>query len=176
LCAGLWLLTSAAPALPTGGSASAVKSVEIPQLADRPTIDGVLDEAQWARAALIEDLHQVFPEEYATPTQRTQVRVFYTQDALYVGARMVEADPGQITDRVLRQGQSLDADDVFAVILDPYLDRRNGYRFEVNPNGVRWEGLFQNIIEVESNWDGIWEARAQKDDDGWTAEIRIPFQ
>ena len=38
--------------------------------------------------------------------------------------------------------QSLDADDVFAVILDPYLDRRNGYRFEVNPNGVRWEGLF----------------------------------
>jgi hypothetical protein len=176
LCAGLWLLTSAAPAQPTGGSASAVKSVEIPQLADRPTIDGVLDEAQWARAALIEDLHQVFPEEYATPTQRTQVRVFYTQDALYVGARMVEADPGQITDRVLRQGQSLDADDVFAVILDPYLDRRNGYRFEVNPNGVRWEGLFQNIIEVESNWDGIWEARAQKDDDGWTAEIRIPFQ
>ena len=81
------------------------------------------------------------------------MRVFYTQDALYVGARMVEADAEQITGRVLRQGQSLDADDVFAVILDPYLDRRNGYRFEVNPNGVRWEGLFQNIIEVESNWN-----------------------
>jgi hypothetical protein len=65
---------------------------------------------------------------------------------------------------------------VFAVILDPYLDRRNGYRFEVNPHGVRWEGLFQNITDIESNWDGIWEARAQKDDGGWTAEIRIPFQ
>jgi hypothetical protein len=174
--AGLLLLACAAVAQPLAGSAGVVKSVEIPQLADRPSIDGVLDEAQWSRAALIEDLHQVFPEEYAAPTQATQVRVFYTQDALYVGARMLEADPGQITDRVLRQGQSLDADDVFAVILDPYLDRRNGYRFEVNPNGVRWEGLFQNIVEVESNWDGIWEARAQKDDDGWTAEIRIPFQ
>ena len=175
-CSGLLLTSFAAVAQPTGESARVVKSVEVPQLADRPTVDGALDEAVWSRAALIEDLHQVFPEEYVTPTQSTQVRVFYTEDALYVGARMVEADPQLITDRVLRQGQSLDADDVFAVILDPYLDRRNGYRFEVNPNGVRWEGLFQNIIEVESNWDGIWEARASKDDDGWVAEIRIPFQ
>ena len=153
-----------------------VKSVQIPQLTDEPSIDGILDEAVWSRATLIEDLHQVFPQEYAVPSQATRVRVFYTQDALYVGALMVETDPGQITDRVLRQGQSLDADDVFAVILDPYLDRRNGYRFEVNPNGVRWEGLFQNIIEVEGNWDGIWEARARRSDDGWVAEIRIPFQ
>jgi hypothetical protein len=156
--------------------ARVVKSVQIPQLADRPTIDGVLDEALWSQAALIEDLHQVLPEEYATPTQPTRVSVFYTQDALYVGARMVEADAEHITGRVLRQGQSLDADDVFAVILDPYLDRRNGYRFEVNPNGVRWEGLFQNIVDIESNWDGIWEAKAQKNADGWVAEIRIPFQ
>jgi hypothetical protein len=172
----LLLLSCAAAAQPPSDAARVVKSVEIPQLADRPTVDGVLDETSWSRAALIEDLHQVFPEEYATPTQPTQVRVFYTQDALYVGARMIEPDAERITGRVLRQGQSLDADDVFAVILDPYLDRRNGYRFEVNPNSVRWEGLFQNIIEVESNWDGIWEARARRDDDGWTAEIRIPFQ
>ena len=136
----------------------------------------MLDESVWSDAAQIEDMHQVFPEEYVSPTQTTRVRVFYTEDALYVGAVMVESDPEQVRGRVLRQGQSLDADDVFAVILDPYLDRRNGYRFEVNPNGVRWEGLFQNIIEVEGNWDGIWEARAQRTDEGWTAEIRIPFQ
>jgi hypothetical protein len=170
------LLCCATVAQPLGEASGIVKSIQIPQLADRPTIDGVLNESTWSQATLIEDLHQVFPQEYASPTQPTRVRVFYTQDALYVGAQMVEADPGQITDRVLRQGQSLDVDDVFAVILDPYLDRRNGYRFEVNPNGVRWEGLFQNIIEVESNWDGIWEARAQRNDDGWAAEIRIPFQ
>jgi hypothetical protein len=174
--AGLLLLSCAAVAQPQGEAASVAKSVQIPQLTDRPTIDGVLDEPSWSRAALIEDLHQVFPEEYGVPTQPTHVRVFYTTDALYVGARMDEADAGQITDRVLRQGQSLDADDVFAVILDPYLDRRSGYRFEINPNGVRWEGLFQNISEVESNWDGLWEARAKKDDEGWVAEIRIPLQ
>lgn len=173
--AGLSLLSCAARAQP-GEAGGVMKSVAIPRLTDRPAIDGVLDEAGWSRAALIEDLHQVFPDEYARPTHATRVRVFYTQDALYVGAQMVEADAGQVRGRVLRQGQSLDADDVFAVILDPYLDRRNGYRFEVNPNGVRWEGLFQNIVEVEGNWDGIWEARTRKNDDGWTAEIRIPFQ
>jgi hypothetical protein len=162
-------------AQPQVGNGSA-KSVQIPHLSGDVSINGSLDESVWSQAALIEDLHQVFPQEYVQPTQPTQVRVFYTESALYIGAVMVESDPAQIRDRVLRQGQSLDADDIFAVILDPYLDRRNGYRFEVNPNGVRWEGLFQNIIEVEGNWDGIWEARSQRNDQGWTAEIRIPFQ
>lgn len=155
---------------------SATKSVSIPVLSGDVTINGVLDEDTWSQAVLIEDLHQVFPEEYVSPSQPTQVRVFYTENALYIGALMVESDAAQITDRVLRQGQSLSSDDVFAVILDPYLDRRNGYRFEVNPNGVRWEGLFQNIIEVEGNWQGIWEARSQRNAQGWSAEIRIPFQ
>ncbi len=152
------------------------KTVEIPRLDADISINGRLDESAWSRAALVEDLHQVFPEEFVSPSQPTRVLVFYTETAIYVGATMVESDPGQITDRVLRQGQSLDSDDVFAVIIDPYLDRRNGYRFEVNPNGVRWEGLFQNIIEVEGNWEGIWEVRSQRNEEGWVAEIRIPFQ
>lgn len=159
--------------LPAGGER---KTAAIPRLAGEVTINGRLDEGVWAQAALIEDLHQVFPQEYVAPTEPTRVRVFYTDNALYVGATMVESDPARITDRVLRQGQSLDSDDVFTVILDPYLDRRNGYRFEVNPNGVRWEGLFQNISEVEGNWEGIWEARAERTEEGWSAEIRIPFQ
>jgi hypothetical protein len=152
------------------------KLVDLPLLSGDVTINGSLDEGVWSQAALIEDLHQVFPEEFAAPTQQTRVRVFYSESALYIGATMIENDPTQIRDRVLRQGQALDADDIFAVIIDPYLDRRNGYRFEVNPNGVRWEGLFQNINSVEGNWDGIWEARAQRNDEGWSAEIRIPFQ
>jgi hypothetical protein len=152
------------------------KSIDLPLLNVDIIINGSLDESAWTQATLIEDLHQVLPEEYATPTQATQVRVFFTENALYVGATMTESDPARITDRVLRQGQDLSGDDVFAVILDPYLDRRNGYRFEVNPNGVRWEGLFQNITGVEGNWQGIWEARSERTENGWTTEIRIPFQ
>ncbi|MDY6984402.1 MAG: carbohydrate binding family 9 domain-containing protein, partial [Pseudomonadota bacterium] len=171
-----------AMALPCAASAQApvtidpAKNVTLPGLDGSVTIDGRLDDALWERAAVIQDLHQVFPTEFAQPTERTEVRVFYTSDALYVGARMTESDPSQISDRILRQGQGLGSDDIFAVILDPYLDRRNGYRFEVNANGIRWEGLFQNINDVEGNWDGIWEAKSQRDANGWTTEIRIPFQ
>jgi hypothetical protein len=76
---------------------------------------------------------------------------------------------------VLRQGEGLVADDIFSVILDPYLDRRNGYRFTVNPNGVRWEGLYQNITDIQGNWDGIWQADALVVDNGWYSEMRIPY-
>ncbi len=172
-CAMVALHTHAQAPIVGGAPAT---MLELPRLEGDIIINGRLDEADWTSAGLLEDFHQVFPQDHAPPTQATQIRVFYSDTALYVGARMFETDTSTITDRVLRQGQSLDSDDVFAVIIDPYLDRRNGYRFEVNPNGVRWEGLFQNIIEVEGNWDGIWEARAQRDDQGWTAEIRIPFQ
>src|SRR5690606_36700669 len=127
---------------------AAASSVELPRLAGEVTIDDRLDEADWSRAALIEDLHQVFPVDRAAPTEATEVRVVYTENALYVGTRMRERDTSQITDLVLRHGQSLDSDDVFAVILDPYLERRNAYRFEVNPYAVRWEGFFQNINEI----------------------------
>ena len=161
---------------PASAADSEAKSIDLPGLANGVEIDGRLEDAAWSQAALIEDFHTVFPQEYLEPGQRTEVRVFYTEDALYIGARMFESDPAQISDRVLRQGQALGSDDIFAVILDPYLDRRNGYRFEVNPNGVRWDGLFQNINDIEANWEGIWEAKSVRDADGWSTEIRIPFQ
>ena len=152
------------------------KSVKIPILDVNIRIDGTINESAWDEATPIADFHQYLPAEYVEPTQPTEVRIFYTNEALYIAARLWDSNPELIIDNVLRQGQRLGSDDVFAIILDPYLDRRNGYRFEVNANGVRWEGLFQNITEIQSSWDGIWQAAAAKDDQGWTAEIRIPFQ
>ena len=152
------------------------KSIEIPRLSGEVSIDGVLDDDLWSRALLIDDFHQYEPVEYAEPSQKTEVWIFYTEEALYIASHFWETDPELINANVLRQGQSLQSDDLLAVILDPYLDRRNGYRFEVNPNGVRWEGLFQNITNVESSWDGIWQANASSDETGWYSEMRIPFQ
>ena len=163
-------------ALAQATNGDATKQFNAPHLASAASIDGKLDEAEWQQAALLEDFRQIFPVEYAEPSQPTEVRVYYTDDALYVAATLHESDPSVIAARVLRQGQAFGSDDVFALILDPYLDRRNGYRFEVNPNGVRWDGLFQNINEVEANWEGIWESAAQIDEGGWTLEMKIPFQ
>ncbi len=152
------------------------KTIVIPKLAESADIDGVMDEAAWRNALLIEDFHQYEPVEYAEPSQKTKVWIYYTEDALFIASFFEEPDMSKVSTNVMRQGQGLNSDDILAVILDPYLDRRSGYRFEVNSNGVRWEGLFQNVTEIEGNWDGIWQADASRVDNGWYSELKIPFQ
>ncbi len=163
--------------VPNQGGNAAGKNVAIIRLDAAPVIDGDISDAVWAGATVIDDLHQINPVEYASPTQRTEIRLAYDDDALYVSAKLWYADAAtEITARVLRQGEGLGSEDRLAVILDPYLDRRSGYRFEVNANGVRWDALYQNTTSVESNWEGIWLGAAQRDADGWTAEMAIPFK
>ena len=154
----------------------ASKTLAIVRLAGVPEVDGVLDEATWANATLVVDLHQLDPVEYAPPSQRSEIRVYYDDDALYIGARLWDTEADRITAQVLRQGEGLASEDRLSVILDPYLDHRNGYRFQVNPNGVRWEALYQDTSNLESNWDGIWLGAATRDEQGWTAEMAIPFK
>ncbi len=156
--------------------ASDGKTIVIPKLDGAPRIDGVLDEAVWSQALLVDDFHQYEPVEYAAPSQKSQVWIFYTEDALYIASFFEEPDMSKVSASIMRQGQGLSSDDIIAVVLDPYLDRRNGYRFEVNANGIRWEGLFQNVTDIEGNWDGIWQADASRAPNGWYAEMRIPFQ
>ncbi len=148
-----------------------------PVLTDTPpVIDGRLDDAVWGRAAIVEDLHQMLPVEYAEPTEPTTVYVLYDQDALYVGARLWDSEPGQITAQILRQGELMPADDVFAVMLSPFNDQRSGYVFSANPNGVRVEGLFEDTTRILMDWDGIWNTRSTVDDDGWATEFAIPLK
>ena len=141
-----------------------------------PVIDGRLDDAVWSRAAVVEDLHQVLPTEYEEPTEPTTVYVLYDQDALYIGARLWDSEPGEITAQILRQGELMSTDDVFAVILSPFNDQRSGYMFSANPNSVRVEGLFQDTTRMLMDWNGIWQARSSIDSDGWVTELAIPLK
>jgi hypothetical protein len=152
------------------------KTVQIVRTVDAPLVDGRLDEDIWTRAAVLEELHQIEPTEYAAPTERTRILLAYDAEALYVGVRLWDSEPEQITAHVLRQGEPLWDEDTFWAIVDPRDDRRSGYRFEVNANGVRSEGLYQNVSDVENDWDGIWRAAATRDAEGWTAEIAVPFK
>ncbi|MBH97232.1 MAG: hypothetical protein CMM56_02140 [Rhodospirillaceae bacterium] len=77
---------------------------------------------------------------------------------------------------VLRQGEAFWSDELFAVIIDTFNDKRNGYRFQVNPNGLRMEGIFVNTTNTDMNWNGIWQAAATTNNDGWSAEMLIPFK
>jgi hypothetical protein len=175
-----WALTSSV-VLDAGAQEAAVggsqeKSFRIVRTDTAPVIDGVLDENEWSRSATVEDLHEIQPTEYAPVTESTLIRVMYDDDALYIGARLYDRKPEEITARILRQGEQVFGDDWFSVILDPFHDRRSGYRFQTNPNGLREEGLYQNVSEEQWEWQGIWSTAASIDEHGWVTEIAIPFK
>ena len=90
--------------------------------------------------------------------------------------RLFDAEPELINARILRQGQAISADDRFFVHLDPFNNRRSGYLFGVNPNGVRYDGIFEGVTQRQFDWDGIWQAAARITPEGWVLEMAIPFK
>jgi hypothetical protein len=89
---------------------------------------------------------------------------------------MYDTDPDDITALNLRQNDSISTDDRLFVSVDPFNDQRSGYYFGVNPNGVRQDGLYQNVTEFYNDWDSIFEVRSSRFDGGWIAEYEIPFK
>ena len=160
----------------SGAQAPDVKSVRVVRTATPPTLDGILDEAEWRNAGFVDDLAQVDPVEYAEPFERTEVYLLHDNDALYVGARLYDTEPELITANVMRQHSNIANDDSFYVTLDPFNTRRGGYFFGTNLHAVRYDGLWRNVSEVYDDWDGIYEAAAARFDEGWIAEFRIPFK
>jgi hypothetical protein len=170
------LALGSSPAQSQQGDDAAPKSVRIQRTAEPPVIDGVLDEEIWQRAPVIADFHQVSPVEGNEPSERTEVYLLYDRDNLYIGARLYDDNPKLINARILRQNQPIGSDDRFFVHLDPFNTRRSGYLFGVNPNGVRYDGIFEGVTRRQFDWDGIWQAAAKITPDGWTLEIAIPFK
>ena len=178
LCLGTTLLVlGSSPALPQVPTATVeMKTAEAARTDGSISIDGRLDEEAWSEATVITDLHQILPVEFSEPSQQTEFLVIYDDDALYLAARMYDDQPDRVVAKVLRQGGQSWWDDQFNIVLDPFNDKRSGYRFQVNPNGVWEEGLFKGGDQVQWEWSGIWQAAASRDEQGWIAEMRIPFK
>ena len=176
LCLIHLLLPTAAAAQGTPAAADPAKVVRVVRVASPPTIDGRLDEAVWGHADVITDFLQIRPGDGAEPSERTEVYLLYDDDALYVGARMYDSEPARIAAPTVRHGQGLGGDDRLVVILDPFNTRRTGYRFETNANGVRHDALYENVSSFQSEWTVIWDTAASVFDNGWMAELEIPFK
>jgi hypothetical protein len=141
-----------------------------------PVLDGRLDDEVWQRSDVIDDFHQIRPGDGTEPSEKTQVYMVYTEDALYIGARMYDSNPELIAAPVIRHNQGLPGDDRLVIILDPFNTRRVGYRFETNLNAVRHDALYQNITSFTGDWVAIWDVAADTFEEGWIAEVEIPFK
>ena len=139
-------------------------------------IDGMLSEAAWANAQVISEFRQVDPEEGAPVSERTEVRILFDRDALYIGARLY--DRGAVQTRLGRRDMPLQDADWFGVVIDSYHDHRTAFVFDVNPSGVQRDAVKSVSGGSESDdnsWDAVWEVKTSVDAEGWSAEYRIPF-
>ena len=161
-------------AAPAGG---VLKSVRMVRTDTPPVIDGRLDDAVWAHAAVVDDFHQSQPIEGAEPTERTEIYLLYDEDALYIGGRFWDSEPDLIAAGTLRhRSLRLGDDDRIAIVLSPYNDRRSGYKFETNANGVKHEAIYQNVSQNLPVWNTIWDVASTTDSEGWVTEIAIPLK
>jgi hypothetical protein len=136
-------------------------------------LDGVIDEPVWRQAAFVTGLTSFDPVEGQAPVAQASVWTFYDGDALYIAAR-IELPPGTGRAR-LAQREHWTNDDLFEVMLDPFLDRRTGYDFSITPYNVQ---IDYTIVDDEfsSAWDGVWDSATTRDDHGFTVEVRLPFR
>lgn len=156
-------------------AARAVRSMKAFRTTSSVTIDGKLDDAAWQIASPQGDFTQSYPNVGAVPTEKTEVRVLYDNDALYVGVRMFDSHPDSIAAQLARRDASGIYSDWLHLVIDSYHDRRSGFRFSVNPKGVQKDVLHSDDRNEDANWDAVWEASTTVDSLGWTVEYRIPF-
>ena len=165
-------------AQPADSAIGGMKSVRMVRTAAPPVIDGRLDDPVWAGAAVVDDFHQSRPVLGEEPSERTEIYLLYDDDALYIGGRFWDSEPNRIAVGTLRHRaqQPLRDEDRLAVVLSPYNDRRSGYKFEINANGVKYDAIYQNVSDDLPVWDTIWDVESSIDSEGWATEIAIPFK
>ena len=172
-----------APTTPAVQVVGERKSAQAIAATAAPKIDGVLDDSSWQAAQLLDTFVQQEPTTGAPASDRTEVRVLYNRSHLFIGVRAYASLPVTATE-MRRDADRLFDEDNFQIILDTFHDSRNGYMFLTTPLGAKLEqqvfdegegGGRGTTSNVNRNWDGVWDAAARMLDDGWTAEIAIPF-
>jgi hypothetical protein len=162
-------------------AASPAPSLEAPRAiravrVDAPVrIDGRIDEAAWATADVASDFVQQQPQVGQPSTERTEVRVLYDADAVYVAARMSDPHPDSMEAPLARRDAAVTNSEWFNLVLDSFHDRRTAFRFGVNPAGLRRDVYHFDDGASDASWDAVWDVATSTDSAGWTAEFRIPL-
>ncbi len=141
-----------------------------------PRIDGRLDEPWWQTAIPAADFRRDVPSDGNPASERSEIRVAYDREALYVAARLYHRDTTAISRRLSRRDSFSVFNDVFFVMIDSYHDHRTAFVFGVTPAGEQRDMLATaDGGNRDASWDPVWETKTRIDSLGWTAEMRIPF-
>ena len=143
-------------------------------------IDGVLNESDWMKATPADNFIQKELTPGAPATQKTEVRVLYTDKAIFIGAQLFDQQPDSIL-KELTLRDKIGNTDYFGVLLDTYKDGNNGFGFVVTPAGIQADARYypdaSNGLGFKEDWgwNAVWKSEARITSDGWIVEMEIPF-
>lgn len=151
-------------------------AVAVQRIAEKPVIDGLLNEDEWTRAKTITNFGQVEPREGQAASERTEVLLMRTDEALYLGIRCFDRTPAGILARDRRRDSTGSGDDRLRIVIDPFARGTEGYFFGLAAGGSRGDGIVRSGNSPEMEWDCIWDAKTRVTAEGWVAEVEIPFR
>jgi hypothetical protein len=143
-------------------------------VAAAPSIDGNLADSIWESAEWATNFIEVNPDENTDPSEQTKFKILYDQKHLYIALKALDSEPETITNRLSRRDGFVG--DRINVLIDSYHDLRTGFLFTVTAAVVRGdEFITDNGNNIDASWNPIWSAKALIDNEGWTAEMKIPL-
>jgi hypothetical protein len=142
------------------------------------TVDGRLDEPAWQLAVPVSNFYQRERNEGLPATERTEVRVVYDEETLYVGFRCFDRSPELVKARAIFRDEQGSADDLVSVMIDAYHGHRGAIQFVSNANGLIEELLQTGETQDTRNpdFDIVWHSEGRFTDTGFEVEIAIPFR
>ncbi len=150
------------------------KTLDATRISEEIKIDGLIDETVWKDAPLATDFTTLSPIPGQQPKQKTEVKVLYDDDAIYIAATMEEVSRDSIlTELTLRD--NVGNTDAFMVLLDTYRNGTDGVLLLVAATGVQYDARKQNNGNEDSDWDAVWFSDVNLSDEGWTCEMKIPY-
>jgi hypothetical protein len=139
-------------------------------------IDGIVDEPDWLQSVTATDFFMVTPMDTSRAKVRTEVKMTYDDDNLYLLAICYHALPGPYIVESLRRDFNFGKNDNFLLFMDTFDDQTNGFSFGANAAGAQWDGLMYEGGKVDLNWDNKWESVVKNYEDKWIFEAAIPFK
>ena len=139
--------------------------------------DGALDERVYRDTPSVTGFIQQEPDEGSLATDQTEVWVLFDTDTLYVSARCWSTSPDRIVaNEMKRDANGFYGNETLSVVLDTFYDRRNGFQFMTNALGGLFDATIVDERSANTDWNGIWDVRTNRFDQGWTVEMAIPFK
>ena len=145
-------------------------------ISEKIEIDGKLDENTWQTASIANDFIMFDPDNgKAIPeNKRTEVKVLYDNDAIYIGAIMYDDTPEKIL-REITQRDNFGTSDLFGVFINGFNDGQQDFQFFVNAADGQADCITTDTNGEDYSWDAVWKSKAVITDKGWVVEMRIPY-